>query len=160
MPEIDWERIKESISDALDHIGPMLTTDDDFEMVQPIVRTMDNQQVLSELIQRSLQQIKEPKLASMSMLVSILFLVEGPIAFWVNQFIYYLIKNRHHDLWSEVKREYVKRYDDISMIPLSTKIAFLKEHSFDLISQLRQNFMNIETNKFFPCQLFFVEVLQ
>lgn len=133
MSKIDWDSIKKSISDILDHIGPIPMTDEDFDIIQPLMQTMNNQQIINELMISSLEKIREPKLASMTMLISILFIVEGPLAFWVNQFIYYLIKTRHHDLWSEIKREYVKSYDDISAIPLSNKIKFLKEHDFDFI---------------------------
>jgi len=69
-------------------------------------------------------------------LVNLLALCEGPISVIMDVFIMYLIDNKHDDLWSEEKHEFIKEYSELNRIPTSQKISFLKLHGYGFFEDL------------------------
>jgi len=62
--------------------------------------------------------------------------IEGPLGNIIDILVFYLILDCHHDIWSEVKQDFIIKYDDVQRIPLYQKIKLLDHHDFPFIEDL------------------------
>jgi len=83
-----------------------------------------------------LDSVKDKKVDAISTLTCLLYLIEGPLSFYLNVIIYSLILKEHHDLWDEIRQKFITSYDEISTINLSVKIKFLERHGFDFFKEI------------------------
>ena len=69
-------------------------------------------------------------------LTDLLYTLEGPMSFVMNAVIYTLVRDGHHDIWSEQKQKFISSFDEVFNIPLSTRIKFLNTHGFNFFSEI------------------------
>lgn len=74
--------------------------------------------------------------ASLVILTYILFLTEGILGFGMNMIIYDLMLKGHHDIWLEWKQRFVSSFDELSEVPLSVRLKFLKKHELEFFSEI------------------------
>jgi len=72
---------------------------------------------------------------SLLSLTTYLFYIEGIYMLSIDVIIYYLIQDCH-DIWSEERRIFVETFNDLSRIPLATKLKFLEKHDYNETAKL------------------------
>ena len=94
------------------------------------VITNINYKIISNLIPLTLEEMGY--LLSLCVFISI----EGPLITLIDILVFYLMFDSHHDIWSEFKQDYIRKYDDVQQIPYYQKIKFLNHHNFSFIEEL------------------------
>ncbi|MCJ7633652.1 hypothetical protein MUP77_14840 [Candidatus Bathyarchaeota archaeon] len=92
------------------------------------------------IAQKLLKHIQWPSLTpsedTLLKLTYILFLVEGPFGFYINNYVFGLVLESHHDVWLEDKQKFASSFEEIINVPLSTKLKFLDKHDFKSFSKI------------------------
>lgn len=69
-------------------------------------------------------------------LTDLIYTIEGPFSFIMNVVIYSLLKEGHHDIWSESEQQFISSFEDIFKIPLYKRLKFLNAHNFSFFSDI------------------------
>ena len=135
---IDWNEIEEKIKTISvfktfeKHLDPK---------EQAVIRYQTNQvrgisSVYGELLEKIPWSSISTSEESLLNVTYLLFLTEGILGFGMNIIIYALILKGHHDVWLEWKQKFVSSYDELSEVPLSVRLEFLKKHGFEFFSEI------------------------
>jgi len=136
MESIDWVEIENKLDKLFDLLKEIKTEEEDFDFFPYMLRTGNNMFDLTEFLEDTLPIIKDRKKMSILLMVTIFCIIEGVISYLVNFIIYGLIRQGHHDIWDEIKQNFVTSYDEISYLPLSVKLKFLENHDFGFVNIL------------------------
>jgi len=95
-----------------------------------------NFEIFIDFFNKIQKSLTSPSEMALLQLITILFLTEGPLGFYINWYSYYLILEEHHDLWHEENQKFSSSFEEVIKVPLSVKLEFLKRHGFKSLSEI------------------------
>lgn len=138
MVELDWDKIREILSEYVDELTPHKWTEKDLFVYENSYRSIRNTELNNKWFNETYSSLEDKQAKALTLLMMTFFKIEGELAFWMNLVIFYYINLGKHDIWHPYLQRFVTSFDEISDIPFYIKAKFLEAHGFWFIEDFLQ----------------------